>query len=271
MNAAIATAGKRLTPDEAEALWRAWRNGRDGGSRNKLILSYAPMVKYLASRKARALPAHCELDDLISCGLMALIAAIERFDPVKGATFEQYAWTRISGAIMDELRRQDWAPRSARRMERQAEEARERWIAREGRTPTEAELAGELQISTRDLRQRLADLDRADIVSLNAKVRSADDATMEVGETLESQQIDTDPELALLAQERGHVLREAIANLTERERDVLTLVHVHRVGGAEIGRMLGVSESRVSQILASARQRIRLYIAEYDRAADEAA
>lgn len=271
MNATLSTTGKRLSPGEAEALWRAWREGKDASSRNTLILSYAPMVKYLASRKARALPAHCELDDLISCGLMALIAAIDRFDPVKGATFEQYAWTRISGAIMDELRRQDWAPRSARRMERQAEEARERWIAREGRSPSDDELAGELKITTQELRQRLADIDRADIVSLNAKVRSADDATTEVGETLESNEIELDPEMSLLARERGAVLREAIANLTERERDVLTLVHVHRVGGAEIGRMLGVSESRVSQILASARQRIRVYIAEYDRLSDEAA
>ena len=105
-------------------MWRA---------RDRLVLSYAPMVKYLACRKVRELPAHCELDDLVSCGLLALIAAVDRFDPAKGATFEQYAWTRVSGAIMDELRRQDWAPRSLRRNGRAIERAREQWQLRTGR------------------------------------------------------------------------------------------------------------------------------------------
>ena len=93
-------------------------------SRDRLVLSYAPMVKYLTCRKVRELPAHCQLDDLVSCGLLALIAAVDRFDAAKGATFEQYAWTRVSGAIMDELRRQDWAPRSLRRSGRAIERAR---------------------------------------------------------------------------------------------------------------------------------------------------
>ena len=118
MNAASITPGSpanRPSPETAEALWRAWITGGDAAARDRLVLSYAPMVKYLACRKVRELPAHCELDDLVSGGLVALIAAVDRFDPAKGATFEQYVWTRVSGAIMDELRRQDWAPRSLRR------------------------------------------------------------------------------------------------------------------------------------------------------------
>lgn len=271
MHTQTATTTKRLGPAEAEALWRAWHSDRDVSARDRLVLSYAPMVKYLASRKARALPSHCELDDLVSCGLMALIAAVDRFDPGKGATFEQYAWTRVSGAIMDELRRQDWVPRSARRLERQADSARERFAAREGRAPTETELAQALAVDVDELRDRLAELERAEIVSLNARVRSSDDSPAEIGETIESGTIDDHPEHSLLASERGAVVREAIANLSERERDVLTLVHVHRVGGAEIGRMLGVSESRVSQILASARERIRQHVAAYDNPFGEAA
>ena len=115
---AIAGSGSRLNPSEAEALWRAWVTHSDDRARDRLVLSYAPMVQYLASKKVRELPAHCELDDLVSCGLIALVESIDRFNPARGATFEQYAWTRVSGAIMDELRRQDWAPRSLRRRRR---------------------------------------------------------------------------------------------------------------------------------------------------------
>ena len=128
--------GRRLTPSEAETLWRAWHTKGDAEARNQLILSYAPMVQYLASRKARSIPAHCEVDDLVSCGLMGLVAAVDRFDPTRGATFEQFAWTRVNGAIVDELRRLDWAPRSVRRNERETEQARDRFQAKEGRPPT---------------------------------------------------------------------------------------------------------------------------------------
>lgn len=262
---------KRLSPAEAERLWRAWRERGDTASRDRLVLSYAPMVKYLASRKARAVPTHCELDDLVSCGLMALIAAVDRFDPVKGATFEQYAWTRVSGAIMDELRRQDWAPRSVRRNERHVGEARDRLHVKVGRPPSEEELADELKISVLELRDRLAEAERADVRSLNAHVRTGEEFPSEVGETIEAPPSDLEPEHSLLVRERTRILRTAIANLPEREREVLTLVHVHRLGGAEIGRMLGVSESRVSQILASARDRLRNAIDDYDRPMGEAA
>src|SRR5436305_11366080 len=115
------------------------------------------MVKYLACRKVRELPAHCELDDLVSCGLLALIAAVDGFNPAKGATFEQYAWTRVSGGIVDELRRQDWAPRSVRRSGRAIERARERWQLRSGRPPTAAELAHELEIDAGELDGQLED------------------------------------------------------------------------------------------------------------------
>src|SRR3954451_11932033 len=153
--------GRRLTPSEAEALWRKWSAQGDAEARNQLILSYAPMVHYLASRKARSIPAHCEVDDLVSCGLMGLVAAVERFDPLRGATFEQFAWTRVNGAIMDELRRLDWAPRSVRRAQRETEEARERWQLKQGRPPSEPELAGSLGVSVDELRTRLSELERA--------------------------------------------------------------------------------------------------------------
>ena len=137
---AISTGSRRLTGAEAEMLWRAWKARGDTRSRDRLVLAYSPMVKYLASRKARELPAHCELDDLISCGLVAILEAVDRFDPAKGATFEQYAWTRVAGSIVDELRRQDRVSRSTRSLSRTMERTQEKWLVQHGRYASEREL-----------------------------------------------------------------------------------------------------------------------------------
>jgi RNA polymerase sigma factor for flagellar operon FliA len=257
--------GQRLSAQEAEALWRAWATRHDGVARDRLVLSYSPMVTYLASKKVRELPSHCELDDLASCGLVALIEAVDRFDPKKGATFEQYAWTRVSGAIMDELRRQDWASRSVRHFARQADSARESFFVKNGRTPSESELADVLNVSRDEIRKQLEELERADLCSLNAPARASDESEMlEIGDTVETRALGTEPETVALAGERAAIVREAIASLTDRERTVLKLVHIDELQGAEIGKRLGVSESRVSQILAGARQKLRDRIAAYD-------
>jgi RNA polymerase sigma factor for flagellar operon FliA len=257
--------GQRLSAQEAEALWSAWVTRHDGAARDRLVLSYSPMVTYLASKKVRELPSHCELDDLASCGLVALIEAVDRFDPEKGATFEQYAWTRVSGAIVDELRRQDWASRSVRHFARQADSARDSFFARNGRTPSEGELADVLHLSRAEIRKQLEELERADLCSLNAPARVNDDSEMlEIGDTVEAHAAVSEPEKATLAGERAAVVREAIASLSERERAVLKLVHIEELQGAEIGARLGVSESRVSQILAGAREKLRSRIAAYD-------
>ena len=112
------SAKKRISPEDALALWRTYKAHRRLQARNRLVMTYAPLVKYIVFKKVRELPARCEVEDFISCGLEALIASIDRYDPEKGATLEQFAWTRIHGAVLDELRRQDWAPRSLRRWER---------------------------------------------------------------------------------------------------------------------------------------------------------
>ena len=264
MEAAFVT-GNRPTAESAEALWRQWRDRRDVAARDRLVLSYAPMVKYLACRKVRELPAHCELDDLVSCGLLALIAAVDRFDPAKGATFEQYAWTRVSGAIMDELRRQDWAPRSLRRSGRAIERTREEWQSRHGRTPTDEELSRELEISVADLHEQLEGLSRADLLSLNTPARGTEDSLpVEVGDTLEAPFGEFDPEQAALAGERSAVLKEAICSLSEREQQILVLLYVNHLQGAEIGRILGVSESRVSQLLSGIRRTLKGRMEAYD-------
>ena len=262
------TTGQRLTSSEAETLWRSWKTRRDVRSRDALVLAYAPMVRYIASRKARELPAHCDVDDLASAGLVALIEAIDRFDPDKGASFEQYAWTRVGGALLDELRKQDWASRSVRREGRRIERARDAFFARNGVTPTDAELAAELGTTVDELRLMLEDIERSDVRSLNAPARGADDAALvEVGETIEAPQGGHEPETALLGADRSAAMRSAIDRLSERERQVLALVHVQEVPGAEIGRTLGVSESRVSQILSGIRFKLKHHLDTYDAAA----
>jgi RNA polymerase sigma factor for flagellar operon FliA len=264
----LSTVAQRLTSSEAEQLWRNWKERRDASSRDRLVLAYAPMVRYIASRKVRELPAHCELDDLASSGLVALMEAIDRFDPTKGASFEQYAWTRVAGALVDDLRKQDWASRSVRREGRRIERDRDSFFARTGRMPNEVELAAELGTTVDQLRTSLEDIDRSDVASLNAPARGGEDATMlEVGETIQAPEGEHEPEPRLLGADRNAAVRAAIARLSERERQVLALVHVQELPGAEIGRMLGVSESRVSQILSGIRRKLKDQLNSYEAAA----
>src|SRR3954449_1243241 len=144
---------KRISHEETLALWKKYRETNDPQLRNRIVLTFAPLVKYIVYNKIRELPARCEVDDFISCGLEGLIQSIDRFDPDKGATLEQYAWTRIHGAVLDELRRQDWAPRSVRRWERDMEKAVEEFTAVHGRRPTREELADTLACSVEELQR----------------------------------------------------------------------------------------------------------------------
>ena len=130
------TGRRRVSADQALALWSEYKRTGDLQVRNRLVMTFAPLVKYIVFKKVRELPARCEVEDFISCGLEALIASIDRYDPAKGATLEQFAWTRIHGAVLDELRRQDWAPRSLRRWERDIARAREQFSTIHGRRPS---------------------------------------------------------------------------------------------------------------------------------------
>ena len=141
MKAPSTSSRRRVSADQALALWTEYKRTGDVQVRNRLVMTFAPLVKYIVFKKVRELPARCEVEDFISCGLEALIASIDRYDPEKGATLEQFAWTRIHGAVLDELRRQDWAPRSLRRWERDIHKARDQFSTIHGRRPTREELA----------------------------------------------------------------------------------------------------------------------------------
>src|ERR1700744_1541777 len=168
----------RLSAEQSLDLWREYQRTGDSRLRDRLVLTFAPMVKYIVYRKIREMPARCEVDDFISCGLEALIKSIDRYDPEKGATLEQFAWTRIHGALLDELRRNDWAPRSLRRWDREIAKARDQFTGLYGRKPDRDELSTAMGVTTEELLRRQDELARSQVGSLNALVHSDEDAAI---------------------------------------------------------------------------------------------
>src|SRR6266576_764184 len=250
-------ASRRASSDELLALWRQYRRTGDKGLRDRLILSLAPMVKFIVYRKVRSVPAHVDADDFISVGLEGLIQSIDRYDPDKGSTLEQYAWTRINGAVLDELRRQDWAPRSVRRWERDIEKAVEEFTALHERRPTRFELADALGCSVDDLARHRSEIAKSDITSLNAVVLSDDETEIERGDTLASGDKEFDPELAAATSQAKDRFRRAFGDLPQREREIAVMLYVKHLTLAEIGEVLGVSESRVCQIHGQTKRKLR--------------
>ncbi len=246
----------RAPAAEVLATWREYRRTGERELRDRLIFMFMPMVRYIVYRKVREVPAQCDVEDFLSCGLEALIHSIERYDPDKGATLEQYAWTRIHGAVLDELRRHDWAPRSLRRDERAINSARESFLAAHERPPTREELAAQVGMTPIQLTGRLDEVVLAEVGSLNRIVRSDESATIERIDTLESSDEDCDP---IASAERGEAkerFRTAFARLSKQEREVAVLLYVEDWTLRDIGERLGVSESRISQIHTQLRGRL---------------
>ena len=247
-----------LDPGMAEQLWQQYKDTGDLTLRNRLVLTYVPLVKHIVYKKIRELPASCEVDDLISCGIETLIGAIDRYDPSKGASLEPYLWTRIHGAVLDELRRRDWAPRSLRRLERDLLRARETFTGAHGRPPTHLELADMMSMTPQELRAKEYEIRRSDLTSLSSlAVREGDGAGIELIETLEADDPENDPEHQAAREEARAKFRRAFERLSPREREVAVLLYVKNLTLREIGEVLEVSESRVSQIHSQLKSRIR--------------
>jgi RNA polymerase sigma factor for flagellar operon FliA len=189
--------------------------------------------------------------------MLRLIAAIDGWDPHKGASFEQYCWTRVSGAIQDEPRRIDWAPRSVRRDSRLIDRARDRVQLREGRLPTETEIAREAEMTVGQLRASVDRVHRAQLISLSVIVDPSGEDPVELGETVADPALDAEPAARAISRERIALLTEAVRALPSRERAVVELACFADASGIEVAGRLGVSESRVSQLLGSARARLR--------------
>jgi RNA polymerase sigma factor for flagellar operon FliA len=253
---------RRLSSDEVLALWQQLQRTGDPAVRDRLVLTFAPLVKYIVYKKVREMPAQCEVEDFISCGLEALIQSIDRYDPSKGATLEQYAWTRIHGAVLDELRRQDWAPRSVRRWERDMGRAADTFTTLHGRRPTSAELADAMGVTLGELQRKRDQVTQSDITSLNTLVLSDEETTIERLDTIATTDLTVDPEHATAKAAAKDRFREAFAQLPKREREVAVLLYVKNLTLSEIGDILGVSESRVCQIHGAMKKTLRVALAD---------
>ena len=235
-----------------DTLWRTYRQTRDSALRDRLVEQHLVLVKYAAVRIAGRLPHHLGLDDLYSAGLFGFLAAIEDYDPDRGVEFAAYATRRIRGAIFDELRRLDWVPRAVRRKVREAERAMDVLGTRLGRQPSDDEIAAELGIGVDEYHRILSD--GMAVLSLDAAPPGEEALTPL--ETLEDSR-SPNPLAAFAAKERREILSRLIETLPEKERQVLALYYAEELTMQEVGDVLGVTESRVSQLHSSAVLRLR--------------
>lgn len=249
---------------DIRALWAAYERRDTRSARDDLILHYAPLVGYVAGRIAGGLPRSVDRADLVSYGVFGLIDAIERFEPTRGVRFETYAIARIKGNILDGLRALDWVPRSVRSRCRAVDAAHARLAAALRRPPTEAELATELGLSDEQLAAVLSQISLANVVALDALLAGADGSDpVTLGDVIGDDS--GGPVDSLERAELRRVLADAVATLTERERQVVGLYYFEGLTLAEIGKVLGVTESRVCQIHGKAVVQLRLRIAAAER------
>jgi len=239
-------------------LWRRYKSDGDSRARERLVLAYSPLVKYVAGRMASGLPPHVDEADLISYGLGGLISAIERFDLSREIKFETYAITRIKGSIIDELRSLDWVPRSVRARQREIERANAKLEHKLQRAATDEELAGEIGISVQELQDSLIAISHSSVAALDELWSTSDSSGDQV--SLMDTLIDPgapDPAQALDLGDLKDRIADAIAFLPEREKLVIALYYYENLTLREIGEVLGVTESRVSQLHTKAVLRLR--------------
>jgi RNA polymerase sigma factor FliA len=250
-----------VAAEDTQTLWREYRRTNDPKVRDRLILTYAPLVKYVAGRLGSGLPAHVDDDDLVSYGLLGLIGAIQRFDPERDIKFETYAIARIKGSIIDELRSMDWVPRSVRSRAREIERAIAELEARLGRAPTDEEISAKVGITQEELDDSLSEISRTSIAALDELwTVSAGGDQIALIDTIEDTQ-GPNPQSALAETEMKEAIGEAIARLPEREKLVVTLYYYEELTLREIGEVLGVTESRVSQLHTKAILRLKARLA----------
>jgi RNA polymerase sigma factor for flagellar operon FliA len=246
---------------ELRDLWRRYKEGGDAGARERLVVAYSPMVKFVAGRLGAGLPSHVEDADLISYGLVGLIGAIERFEPERGIKFETFAMTRIRGAIIDELRSLDWVPRSVRSRAREIEAAQAKLEHELQRAPTEAELASKLNLTEEELQSALLEIANSSVYALD-ELWTVSDSSGDQVSLLDTIADDgaADPQEALASTEVKDRLTEAIGGLPEREQLVVALYYYENLTLREIGEVLGVTESRVSQLHTKAVMRLKSHL-----------
>jgi RNA polymerase sigma factor for flagellar operon FliA len=243
---------------ELQDTWRRYKSAGDERARERLVVAYSPLVKYVAGRMSSGLPGHVEESDLISYGLGGLISAIERFDPGREIKFETYAITRIRGAIIDELRTLDWVPRSVRARAREIERINMKLEARLQRAPTDEEMASELGVTLDEFQESLLQISNSTIVALDEmwNVQNATGDQVSLLDTLPDREA-PDPQQLVDQSELRDRIADAIGLLPEREKLVVALYYYENLTLREIGEVLAVTESRVSQLHTKAVLRLR--------------
>jgi RNA polymerase sigma factor for flagellar operon FliA len=251
------------TQERLRALWEEFKATGDSALRDKLILHYSPLVKYVAGRVGVGLPPNIEQADLVSYGIFGLIDAIEKFDLDRAIKFETYAINRIRGAIIDELRSIDWIPRSVRFKAREVEKAYQTLEAQLQRTPTEAEVAKEMGIKLDELHAIFSQVSFVNVVALDELLHAGGERgdKMTLGDTLEDPKA-PDPINLFEGEETKFILAKAINQLPEREKIVVTLYYYEGLTLAEIGQVLGVTESRICQMHTKAVLQLRAKLSE---------
>lgn len=254
-----------LDPDKQALadLWEDYKLTASPRARDKLILQYSPLVKYVAGRVSSGLPANIEQADLVSYGIFGLIDAIEKFEPGRGNKFETYAISRIRGAIIDELRAIDWVPRSVRYKAREIEKAIAKLESELNRVPTDPEIAGQMGISVSELRSLYQQISFVSLVALDELMTVGGEKgdSMPLIETLQDTGT-ADPVAAFESEEMKRILLEAINKLPDREKIVVTLYYYEGLTLAEIGQVLGVTESRICQMHTKAVLQLRSRMAD---------
>jgi RNA polymerase sigma factor for flagellar operon FliA len=235
---------------ELRELWRRYKVDGDESARERLVVAYSPLVKFIAGRMASGLPAHVDEADLISYGLLGLIGAIERFDLEREIKFETFAVARVKGSIIDELRSLDWVPRSVRARARAIEQAHADLESKLGRSPRDEEMAERLEMSVEEFNEALLEIANSSVLALDDLWTFADPeggSQVSVLDTIQDPSA-TDPEAEAQTSELKDRLADAIESLPERERLVIALYYYEHLTLREIGDVLGVTESRVSQL-----------------------
>ena len=232
-------------------------------NKEEMVLQYAPSVKYIAGRLSARLPSGIQVDDLIQAGMIGLLEAVDKFDPKKGVKFKTYADFRVRGAMLDDLRSKDWIPRSVRDNGNKLEKAYIELRSQDIDYPTDKQLAKQLELKPKELSGFLEKSRPIPLISLeDVNARGKDEDALDILETL-SNPDETDPVEQLLGQESKELLIKAIDKLPENEKMVLSLYYNEDLNLKEIGAVLGLTESRVSQIRTKAIGMLRSYMKSY--------